>query len=78
MPLFFLKFAWMALALRFGLALAAGLGLMQKSPWGRWVAIVAGCLALIHLPLGTALGIWTLVVLCSAPNAAGYEVMSHG
>jgi hypothetical protein len=78
MPLFFLKFAWMSLAVRVGLALAAGLGLMQKAPWGRWVAIVAGCLALLHLPFGTALGIWTLVVLLSAPNAAGYEAMVRG
>jgi hypothetical protein len=78
MPLFFLRFAWMTLAVRVGLALAAGLGLMQKSTWGRWVAIVAGCLALIHLPFGTALGIWTLVVLLNAPNAAGYEAMARG
>jgi hypothetical protein len=78
MPLFFLKFAWMAMVVRVGLALAAGLGLMQKSTWGRWVAIVAGCLALIHLPFGTALGIWTLMVLLSAPNAAGYEAMARG
>jgi hypothetical protein len=78
MPLFFLHFAWVALLIRFGLALAAGLGLMQKAPWGRWVAIVAGCLALIHLPFGTVLGVWTLVVLLNAPNALGYDVMARG
>ena len=77
MPLFILRFARFALMLRAGLALAAGIGLMQKTSWGRWVAIVAGCLALIHLPFGTFLGIWTLVVLLNAPTAAGYEVMAR-
>jgi len=78
LPFFWLRFAWMGVALRTGLALAAGLGLMQKTTWGRWVAIVAGCIMLIHMPLGTAMGIWTLVVLLNAPNALGYEVMSRG
>jgi hypothetical protein len=78
MPLFFLKFARLILLVRVGLALAAGIGLMQKATWGRGVAIVAGCLALFHPLLGTAVGIWTLVVLLNAPNAAGYEVMARG
>jgi len=77
MPFFFLRFARLALFVRVALAIAAGAGLMQKASWGRWVAIVAGCLALFHPLLGTALGIWTLVVLLSAPTAAGYEVMTR-
>jgi hypothetical protein len=78
MPFFFLKFARVALLIRVGLALAAGFGLRQKATWGRWLAIVAGCLAILHPLLGTALGIWTLVVLLNAPNAEGYEVMARG
>jgi hypothetical protein len=77
MPLFFMRFAWITLAMRAGLALAAGFGLLHKTTWGRALALVAGCLALIHLPFGTALGIWTLVVLLNAPNAAGYEAMAR-
>jgi hypothetical protein len=38
---------------------------------------VAGCLAILHPLLGTALGVWTLVVLLNAPNAAGYEAMAR-
>jgi hypothetical protein len=72
-----IKFAWLALSLRVGLGLAAGIGLMQKTTWGRWVAIVAGFLAILHFPFGTAMGIWTLVVLLKAPNAAGYEAMAR-
>jgi hypothetical protein len=78
MPFFFLKFARVFLLLRVGLAVLAGWGLMQKASWGRVVAIVVGCLAILHPLLGTALGIWTLVVLLNAPNAAGYEAMARG
>ena len=77
MPLFWMKFARAALFIRFALALAAGYGLHNKTTWGRTVAIIAGCLALIHPILGTVLGIWTLVVLLKAPNAAGYEAMAR-
>jgi hypothetical protein len=77
MPLFLMRFAWVTLSLRVGLALLAGFGLMQKTYWGRWVAIVAGILAILHFPFGTAMGIWTLVVLLKAPNAAGYEALAR-
>jgi hypothetical protein len=77
-PMFALRFARITLVVKFGLALAAGVGLMQKAHWGRTVAIVAGCLALLSFPLGTAIGIWTLVVLLNAPNAAAYEMMAQG
>ncbi|HEY9127496.1 MAG TPA: hypothetical protein VIM62_10240, partial [Acidobacteriaceae bacterium] len=78
MPFFFWPFVTGAFFVRVALALAAGFGLMQRRRWGRVVAIVAGCLALIHVPFGTALGIWTLITLLTAPNAQGYEVMARG
>lgn len=78
MPFFFFRFARVMILLRVALALAAGFGLREKTTWGRGVAIVAGCLALFHPLLGTGLGIWTLVVLLNAPNAAGYEAMVRG
>jgi hypothetical protein len=53
------------------LALIAGYGLLQRRPWGRVVAIIAAILALIKIPFGTALGIYTLWVL--APGASGLE-----
>jgi len=77
MPGFFLRFAWLAVGLRLGLALAAGYGLMQKARWGRAVAIVAAILSLIHLPFGTVMAVWTLVVMLSAPNAMGWEMMAE-
>jgi hypothetical protein len=54
-------------ALRF----VAGWGLLKMQPWGRTFALVMAFLALIHPPLDTALGIYTLFVLL--PDAAGDE-----
>lgn len=75
-PLFFLKLGWFAILGRTALAAAAGWGLLQKQSWARYVAILAAILSLIHLPLGTAIGIWTLVVLLNGQNAAGYQAMA--
>ena len=44
-------------------SLLAGYGLLKQRQWGRVVAIVVGALNLFAFPLGTALGVYTLVVL---------------
>lgn len=66
-------FIWIALFVRSGLALAAGWGLLKNAQWGRIVAIVAAFLSLLRFPLGTALGIWTLVMLLGYRNWTLYE-----
>jgi len=53
------------------LAFVTGFSLIQRKPWGRTLAIVAAILSLIKLPIGTALGIYTLWVL--APSLSGPE-----
>ena len=53
------------------LSALTGYGLLARKPWGRTLAIVMGILSLIKLPVGTALGIYTLWVL--APAASGAE-----
>jgi hypothetical protein len=68
-----LHFAWVMVVVRAGLALVAGWGLMERSQWGRVIAIVAAFLSLLKFPFGTALGIWTLVVLLGYRNATLYE-----
>jgi hypothetical protein len=68
-----LRFAWVFVVLRAGLALAAGWGLLERAPWGRIVAIVAAFFCLLRLPFGTAMGIWTLVTLLGYRNATLYE-----
>ncbi len=41
----------------------AGIGLLKMKSWARIVAIIVGCLNLLHFPFGTALGVYTLWVL---------------
>lgn len=50
---------------------ALGWGLLERRPWARTLGIVAGVIALLNPPLGTALGIYTLWVL--APGEAETE-----
>jgi hypothetical protein len=55
---------------------AVAWGLLQRRPWARITAIVLGCLALLHPPLATALGIYTLWVLLPADAEREYSQMS--
>jgi hypothetical protein len=41
----------------------AGWGLLTHQPWARVLTLIVGIISLIHFPLGTALGIYTLWVL---------------
>jgi hypothetical protein len=50
------------------LGLATGWGLLTWQPWARMAAIVLGCIGLLEVPFGTALGIYTLWALL--PDAA--------
>jgi hypothetical protein len=61
------------IVIRAGLALVAGWGLMERSEWGRIVAIVAAFLSILKFPFGTALGIWTLVMLLGYRNTTLYD-----
>ena len=43
--------------------LVAGIGLLKRRPWGRILGIVVSALSLVHVPFGTALGVYGLWVL---------------
>jgi len=45
--------------------LIAGIGLLKFRPWARTLGIVVSALDLIHIPLGTALGVYGLWALLS-------------
>ena len=45
--------------------LIAGIGLLKFRPWARILGIVVSALDLIHIPLGTAIGIYGLWALLS-------------
>jgi len=63
--------ALFSLIISVGCVLLTGYALITRQPWGRILAIIFGIIALIHLPFGTALGIYTLWVL--APGLSGME-----
>lgn len=69
----FMNLIWFFLVVRSALALVAGWGLLQHAPWGRLVAIVAAIFNLLKIPFGTAMGIWTLIVLLGYRNNALYD-----
>lgn len=71
-----LRLAWVAIALRTALAAIAAWGLWERTQWGRVVAVVVAFLSLLKFPFGTALGIWTLVVLLGYRNSSLYEQIS--
>jgi hypothetical protein len=55
----------------------AGWGLLSHTPWARMLAIVLGCISLIHFPFGTALGIYTLWVLIPEGAEAEYQLLAR-
>jgi hypothetical protein len=58
------------------LGLAAGVGLLNRQPWARMLAIVLAFINLIEMPLGTALGIYTLWTLLPAKSEEEYRKLA--
>jgi hypothetical protein len=48
----------------------AGWGLLSFQPWARILTIILSCLELLHIPFGTALGVYGLWVLLSVEGQA--------
>lgn len=46
-----------------------GLGILKYRPWARILAIIIGVLHLLSFPFGTALGVYTLVVMTNVETA---------
>jgi hypothetical protein len=53
-------------------------GLFERQPWARVLGIVVACLALLRIPFGTALGIYTLWVLLPVKSGEEYDAMAGG
>jgi hypothetical protein len=53
-------------------------GLFERQPWARMLGIVVGFLALLRIPFGTALGIYTLWMLLPESSAREYDELSRG
>ncbi|MGA9389290.1 MAG: hypothetical protein WBV69_02485 [Candidatus Sulfotelmatobacter sp.] len=54
----------------------AGWGLLHHEPWARVVALVPGFIALFHVPLGTAAGVYTLWVLLPTQSQEEYDALA--
>ena len=57
--------------------LAGGVGLLQRAPWARVLVLVMAFVSLINMPLGTALGIYTLWVLLADNGQRQYEALAR-
>ena len=53
--------------------MVAGYGLLRRRQWARGLAIAVGALNLFNIPIGTIIGVYTLVVLLRE-EAYGYFV----
>lgn len=67
-------------AVAFFISLAAGavgvsaaIGLLQRRPWGRILALVAAFVSVLSIPLGTALAVYTMIILFSSGNDENYR-----
>lgn len=60
------------------LSFIAGIGLLTKQPWARILALVMGCISLLNIPFGTALGIYTIWVLLGENGEQEYRALSSG
>lgn len=56
--------------------LLTGIGILQRQSWARILALVVAFLALIHIPFGTLLGIYTIWVFISADAGRAWEQAS--
>jgi hypothetical protein len=67
--------SWLILALA-ATGFFTGWGLLQREEWARTFALVMGFLALLRIPLGTALGIYTLWVLLPSQSDEEYRALA--
>ena len=69
----FLSFIAVLILLRSLAGFIAGWGLLQRESWARVLTLVLAFLSLFSIPLGTALGIYSLWVLLPAESDREYE-----
>ena len=72
-----LTFVGGLILLKAAAGLIAGWGLLQREPWARVVALIVGFLTLFNVPIGTALGIYTLWVLLPTQSDDEYHALAR-
>jgi hypothetical protein len=80
-PLFVFVFMWLFIAVIYGAmtvpSLIAGYGLLKRKKWAKTAAIVAGVLAAMSFPMGTAVCVYTFWFLLSEPGKVLYDKPVH-
>lgn len=56
--------------------LVAAWGLLQREPWGRILAIIIAIISVISIPFGTALAIYTFVILLASDAERNYRSLA--
>jgi hypothetical protein len=56
---------------------AAGWGLLQREAWARPLVLVLAFVSLLNIPLGTALGVYTIWVMIPQQSEEEYEAMAR-
>ena len=76
-PAAFFAFMWLFFAAFYGAmtvpSLIAGYGLLKKKRWAKVASIIAGVLAAMSFPLGTAVCVYTFWFLFSEPGKLLYD-----
>lgn len=67
---------WLILA-KAAVGFITGWGLLQREEWARVVALVIGFVVLLSVPVGTALGIYTLWVLLPSQSEKDYSELAR-
>jgi len=67
---------WLILAIA-ATGFFTGWGLLRREGWARTVALIVGFVALLRIPLGTALGIYTLWVLLPTQSDDEYKALAQ-
>jgi len=55
------------------LAIWAAWGLLRQESWGRTLALIAGFVSLISIPFGTAIGVYTIIILLPSSAMQTYD-----
>ena len=58
--------------------IVAGYGLRHEKSWARIWTIIACCMAVMHFPLGTAVGVFGLVFMFGDTGRAYFENLGNG
>jgi hypothetical protein len=68
-----IHFAMLMIILRAVVCAVAGWGLLERTQWGRIMAIIAAVICMLKIPFGTAMGIASLVILLGYRNSTLYD-----